>query len=67
MFRNQSEFFFFVNEIKQKQITSIENSVERASKTCSVRINPRKAAITLSTLHIHATASMGKSPHLFLR
>lgn len=42
-------------------------SIERMNKSCCIRINPHKAAVTLTSPHIHATASMGKSPHLFLR
>ncbi|XP_055299731.1 uncharacterized protein LOC129567135 isoform X2 [Sitodiplosis mosellana] len=63
---NGSETF----EINQVRVTSNNDgtiSIERLNKSCGIRINPRKAAITLTSSYMHATASMGKSPHLFLR
>lgn len=59
-----------VIEIDQFRITSDDDGIiciERLNTSCCIRINPRKAAITLTSPHIHVTASIGKSPHLFVR
>ncbi|XP_031617044.1 uncharacterized protein LOC116336946 [Contarinia nasturtii] len=64
--RNSSEIF----EINQIRIISNSDgtiSIDRPTKSITIRINPRKGGIAVTSFHIHATASMGKSPHLFLR
>lgn len=42
-------------------------SIQRPNKLCTIRINPRKAGVSMTTAHMHCSASLGNAAHLFLR
>lgn len=41
--------------------------VTRANNKCLIRTSPGNGSATLTTPYIHCTASLGQTPHLFVR